>query len=61
MSYGEDMMVIDTCVGCGHCVPYCPAKALSVFGRASIDVEKCVSCKICVQYCPNSAIREDSL
>jgi ferredoxin len=50
------VLIRDLCIGCGHCVPFCPKEAISVFGRAEIDDEKCVECELCVLYCPNDAI-----
>ncbi|MFQ6136024.1 MAG: 4Fe-4S binding protein [Candidatus Hydrothermarchaeales archaeon] len=54
-------MIIDKnlCVGCGHCVPFCPKDAIGVFGWATIDKDKCKECKICMMYCPNCAILEE--
>ncbi len=49
------------CVGCGHCVPFCPSEAIAVFGFAEIDQEKCNECKICIRYCPLGAVSEDSV
>ncbi len=49
------------CVGCGHCVPFCPSKAIAVFGFAKIDQKKCKECKVCIRYCPLGAVLEDSI
>ena len=51
----------EVCVGCGHCVPFCPNDAIFVWGFADIDEEKCQECKVCVRYCPLGAILEDSV
>lgn len=51
----------EVCVGCGHCVPFCPYEAIAVFGFAEIDQDICKKCKICIRYCPLSAISEDSI
>jgi ferredoxin len=55
------MIIIDVklCVGCGHCVPFCPVEALSVFGAARLDHELCIECETCIEYCPNQALRWD--
>ncbi len=55
------MIIIDSklCVGCGHCVPFCPENALSVFSLAKIDQDLCIECLTCIEYCPNRAIREE--
>lgn len=55
------MIVIDLelCVGCGHCIPYCPVEALSVYGHAIVDHDLCIECETCIEYCPNIAISEE--
>lgn len=55
------MIIIDAelCVGCGHCVPYCPVEALAVFGRAKLVIDLCIECLTCIEYCPNQALRWD--
>jgi len=55
------MIVVDAelCVGCGHCVPFCPVEALSVYGAVRVDEELCIGCLTCIAYCPNLALRWD--
>ncbi|MFQ5975022.1 MAG: DUF362 domain-containing protein [Candidatus Hydrothermarchaeales archaeon] len=53
-------IIKEICVGCGHCVPFCPNEAIIVFGSAEINHEKCEECKICIRYCPLNAISEDA-
>ena len=47
------------CIGCGRCVPLCPAKALSLGGAngAAVlwDEKKCVQCDSCIRACPEFA------
>ncbi|MDK2987347.1 MAG: hypothetical protein PWQ47_485 [Methanothermococcus sp.] len=50
------MVILDNCVGCGGCVPFCPFDAISTYGVATIDGEKCTECKTCISYCPLNAI-----
>jgi Pyruvate/2-oxoacid:ferredoxin oxidoreductase delta subunit len=55
------MIVVDEerCVGCGHCVPFCPEDVLSTFGISKVDGENCTDCLICMDYCPCDAILEE--
>jgi len=46
------------CIGCGHCVKMCPAKAIVIKnGRAVIDRGKCVRCFCCQEFCPTGAMQ----
>lgn len=40
----------DNCTGCGQCIPYCPANAISINeeGQADIDLELCYECGVCL-------------
>lgn len=58
-------MVIDKekCVGCGICMVYCPAGAITVHDKkASIDQDACLGCGNCIRSrvvkCPAHAIHE---
>ncbi len=44
------------CTGCGSCADTCPAGAIDVEERASIDQGACIMCNACVYECPVSAI-----
>lgn len=59
-------MIIDQekCVGCGICIPYCPAEAISIVDeKAVIDRDACLECGNCVRKqvvrCPKEAIAEE--
>jgi len=52
------------CIGCGVCVPYCPAGAISVQNKkAQVNQDKCLECGTCgrarVVRCPAGAIHEE--
>ncbi|NPA25728.1 MAG: DUF362 domain-containing protein [Deltaproteobacteria bacterium] len=47
------------CVGCGHCLEWCPAGAIRIdreLGKAVIDNEQCVGCGECIVVCPQKAV-----
>ena len=59
-------MVVNTekCIGCGQCVPYCPARAISVQnGKAVIDWDGCLECGNCkfAGICPKDALVQQTL
>lgn len=54
---------VEKCIGCGICVPYCPAFAITVENKkARIDEDACVECGNCIRprvvKCPTKAIFE---
>lgn len=45
------------CIGCGECVPLCPAEAHSFATKIhAFDPDRCISCGNCVQECLGSAL-----
>jgi Pyruvate/2-oxoacid:ferredoxin oxidoreductase delta subunit len=54
-------VVIDEslCVGCGQCVMFCPAEALTaLWGICEVKKDECTHCLICMSHCPSDAIKE---
>ncbi len=54
---------VEKCSGCGLCVPYCPAEAITLENKkARIDEDACIECGNCIRprvvKCPKSAIFE---
>lgn len=46
----------NNCIGCGACIGVCPANAITVGDKASVDIERCVECGNCEGGCPVGAI-----
>ncbi len=58
MHSGMEPKVTDACTGCGKCVRWCPAGAISIEAKhAVIDSKKCIGCAECIVVCPNGAMR----
>ena len=50
--------IIKDCLGCGQCVPHCPAGAIYLkANRAWIDSKKCIGCAQCLITCPHKKIK----
>ncbi len=50
------------CIGCGKCLPICPARAIAITnGKARIDKEQCFECGVCyrLEICPVSAFERE--
>jgi uncharacterized protein (DUF362 family)/Pyruvate/2-oxoacid:ferredoxin oxidoreductase delta subunit len=47
----------DLCTGCGSCVEYCPASALSMVEEyPQVDSGACITCFCCQEMCPEKAM-----
>ena len=44
------------CDACGECAETCPAGAITVTDKATIDSQKCIGCASCMAVCPKGAI-----
>lgn len=48
----------ETCTGCGFCVDFCPAGAISIVNnKAVFNYKECYGCSICEVKCPNKSLR----
>ena len=53
-----NLVVEDSCVGCGLCEKNCPVSAIRITdGRPVWVKEKCVMCLACLHHCPKFAIQ----
>lgn len=43
----------EKCTKCGHCVPLCPAGAITIEPYVRIDSSKCIGCGKCIGECPD--------
>ena len=50
------------CIGCGICVLFCPAYAMSISCdtafQCTVDRDSCNDCLICIDCCPADAVEE---
>jgi uncharacterized protein (DUF362 family)/NAD-dependent dihydropyrimidine dehydrogenase PreA subunit len=44
------------CIRCGVCKQNCPAGAITIKGKAHMDMGKCIRCYCCHELCPHKAI-----
>jgi len=55
------LVIEDTCIGCGKCIPVCPTDAIA--GELKklhvLDREKCIVCGSCVEICPVDCIKPE--
>jgi len=52
---------LDKCMGCMECIPYCPARAITVRGaKCIVDENKCFECYVCLTsgICPADAFEK---
>lgn len=50
--------ITENCRGCGHCVQWCPARAIKGRRRVSyrIDETRCIDCGVCGRICTFAAV-----
>lgn len=46
----------DRCSGCGICIAFCSARAITINDVAFVDSGKCIACGACILECPTNAI-----
>lgn len=50
----------EKCVGCGDCVPACPAQVFVLAdSKATVTENECMGCQSCIALCPSEAITLD--
>ena len=57
------MKILDTCTGCGSCLPYCPMGAIHIESQtAVIESDTCVECGVCLKsgICAVEAFEDDA-
>jgi ferredoxin len=49
----------ERCTHCGHCIVYCPTRALNIINSATREVayneQDCIECLACIRVCPYNA------
>ncbi|MFW5913467.1 MAG: 4Fe-4S dicluster domain-containing protein [Bacillota bacterium] len=63
---GRIIIDVDTCKGCGLCVPHCPVNILELdtsttnaLGYTPLkvtDMDQCIGCSFCAMMCPDRVI-----
>lgn len=50
--------ILENCIGCGHCVQWCPTRAIRGRRRVSyrIDGASCIDCGVCARICTFGAV-----
>lgn len=54
---GELRYIEAFCILCGQCAKKCPAKAISVEEKLTLDTDACTGCGLCAEACPKKVIR----
>jgi Pyruvate/2-oxoacid:ferredoxin oxidoreductase delta subunit len=56
-SHFESVIDTQNCKGCGECIKWCPANAISLSDKKSqVDYSRCIGCGVCVSKCSNKSI-----
>ncbi len=52
--------ITENCIGCGHCVQWCPTRAIHGKRKVSyhINKEQCIDCGVCGRICAHAAVMD---
>ncbi len=52
------VVAVPRCKQCAECVSFCPAKAVTLSGKAvAFDYDRCIRCYCCIEVCPHGALK----
>ncbi len=54
--FGREIVVADSCDGCGLCVENCPANNITLVDNKAVFADQCELCLSCIYICPQRAL-----
>ena len=57
--FGKEIVVTDSCNGCGLCVKNCPANNITLIDDKAVFADKCQLCLSCIYICPQQALEQE--